>query len=179
MAGVTVPFRSSSGKLGTQDSGVVPCLPAERRTTELPGCPVLATASRGPNLDHISSLSSILSVKRRALGPWSFNTRWVLNRRGVRNDKREKEDMRHDEQHDCGHETHDDPWDSAPPRWLSFRDTTRSSALPSIASWLAFLDCCLGRYLLHFRNLARKHSLENDGRSEQVGPCPEPVRSRR
>ena len=142
MAGATVTFRSSSGKLGTQDSGVVPCLPAERRTTELPGCPVLATASRGPNLDHVSSLSSILSVERRALGPWSFNTGWVLNRRGVRNDKREKEDLRHDEQHDCGYETHDDLGILLHRLAGSFSGIAPAAklcrALPSISSWLAF-----------------------------------------
>jgi hypothetical protein len=76
-----------SGKLGTQDRGVVPCLPAERRTTELPGCPVLAKASRGPFLDHISGLSSIPVGQAEGLYPWSFNTAWMLNRRGVRNDK--------------------------------------------------------------------------------------------
>lgn len=160
MAGVTVTFRSSSGKLGTQDSGVVPCLPAERRTTELPGCPVLATASRGPNLDHVSSLSSILSVKRRALGPWSFNTGWVLNRRGVRNDKREKEDMRHDEQHDCGHETHDDLGILLLLAGSFFGIPLAAVLCRQLPVGWRFLDCCLGRYLLPFRNLARKHSLE-------------------
>lgn len=179
MAGVTVRFRSSSGKLGTQDSGVVPCLPAERRTTELPGCPVLATASRGPNLDHISSLSSILSVKRRALGPWSFNTRWVLNRRGVRNDKREKEDMRHDEQHDCGHETHDD-------LGIMLLLAGSSFGIPLAAvlcrqlpvGWRFWIAVCVDIYCTFAISLENTHS-RNDGRSEQVGPCPEPVRSRR
>jgi len=41
------------------------------------GCPARVKQAVDQTSDPVSGLSSIQSAKRRALGPWSFNSGWA------------------------------------------------------------------------------------------------------
>ena len=82
-----VTFRTSSGKLGTQDKwGRYPFLGGAQLNCQ--GAQFSSRQAVDQTSDPLSGLSSLQSVERGTLGPWSFNTGWVLNGRCVRNDIR-------------------------------------------------------------------------------------------